>query len=139
MPSTELAGFDGPVPDVATGYAEAGGEPVGGPVGTWTTVDDLRRWHAALADSSVLEADSIASMETPHVETDAGVAYGYGVEIRSVEGHREVAHRGGTAGFTGWLVRFPDDGIVIVLLSNVETAEVDRIRDEVVGELLESG
>ena len=123
------------MPDAATGYADAGGEPVGGTVGTWTTVDDLRRWHDALRDGSVLETGSLEAMQTRHVETDPGVAYGYGVEIRTVEGHREVAHRGGTAGFTGWLVRFPDDDVVIALLSNVETADVDVIHDEIVGEL----
>ena len=131
MDNTGLDGFDGPPAGSAIGYS-AGGSPAGGPVGNWSTVDDLLAWHRALLDGDPIPADLVALMEMPHVQVDEDLWYGYGVEVRETYGRREISHRGGTEGFTSYLIRFPDDDIVIILLSNRESTDVDGLRERLI-------
>ena len=138
MHETGLAGFDGPLPDAAIGYDSPGGNPVGGSVGNWSTLDDLVAWDRALRAGSPITQAMVQRMETPYARVDDTTQYGYAVELRDVLGHREVAHRGGEGGFTGWLVRFPDDDSMIAILSNVESTDVDSLRDKLVEALLTS-
>ncbi len=135
MLSTGLAGFDGPLPGAAIGYDRPNGTPVGGTVGNWSTVDDLVAWHRALLAGSPIDPAMVQAMETPYARVDDTTQYGYGVELRDVLGHREVLHRGGSPGFVGWLVRFPADDAMIAILSNVESTDVDGLRDQLVNAL----
>ena len=136
MEQTGLDGFEGPPPGAAVGYDRPGGTPVGGPVGNWSTVDDLWAWHRSLLSGEPIPSDLVEAMETPHAEVEPGLAYGYGVELRDTDGHREVSHRGGTAGFTGYLVRFPDDDSLIALLANAESIDVDGLREQLIDVVL---
>jgi len=131
MSHTGLEGFDGPPAGAAVGYS-AGGNPSGGPVGNWSTVDDLWAWHRALLAGDPIPSDLVALMEMPHVQVDDAIWYGYGVDVRETYGRREISHRGGTDGFTSYLIRFPDDDVVIVLLSNQESTDVDTLRERLI-------
>jgi CubicO group peptidase (beta-lactamase class C family) len=131
MPNTGLDGFDGLPAGAAVGYDVRGGAPSGDPVGNWSTVGDLCAWHDALLAGDPLPRDLVALQEQPHVDVPGG-SYGYGVEIRDTDGRREVSHRGGTAGFSSFLIRFPDQDVCIALLSNVESTDVDAIREELI-------
>jgi len=77
-------------------------------------------------------------METPAVPVDDTISYGYGVEVRETDGRREISHRGGTEGFSAWLVRFPDDDVIIVLLSNSESTDVDALRERLIDVVFDS-
>jgi CubicO group peptidase (beta-lactamase class C family) len=131
MKSTGLEGFEGPPEGSAVGYS-ADGNPSGDPVGNWSTVDDLGAWHEALLAGDPIPSDLVALMEQPHVQVDETLSYGYGVELRETLGRLEVSHRGGTAGFSSYLIRFPDDDVVIVLLSNQESTDVDALRERLI-------
>src|SRR5687768_12518178 len=131
MSSTGLEGFEGPPADSAVGYS-ADGNPSGDPVGNWSTVDDLWTWHRALLAGEPIPSDLIALMENPHAQVDDVHSYGYGVEVRETHGRREISHRGGTTGFSSYLIRFPDDDVVIVLLSNNESTDVDALRERLI-------
>jgi CubicO group peptidase (beta-lactamase class C family) len=131
MSSTGLEGFEGPPMDSAVGYG-ADGNPSGDPVGNWSTVDDLWAWHRALLAGDPIPSDLVALMENPHVKVDDVLSYGYGVEVRETHGRREISHRGGTAGFSSYLIRFPDDDVAIVLLSNNESTDVDALRERLI-------
>jgi CubicO group peptidase (beta-lactamase class C family) len=131
MNSTGLEGFEGPPTDSAVGY-DADGNPSGDPVGNWSTVDDLWAWHQALLAGDPIPSDLVALMEKPHVQVDDVLSYGYGVEVRETHGRREISHRAGTAGFSSYLIRFPDDDVVIVLLSNNESTDVDALRERLI-------
>lgn len=78
-----------------------------------STVNDLFKWDRALAGTSVLSEASKAKMFTP-VKED----YGYGVGIRTVDGHTIHSHSGGIDGFRSVLTEIVDQGLVIVVLGN---------------------
>jgi len=132
MDNTGLDGFEGPPADSAVGYS-IDGSPSGGPVGNWSTVDDLWAWHRALLAGDPIPPDLVALMEKPHVQAEDGNWYGYGVGVRETYGHREISHRGGTDGFSSYFIRFPDEDVVIILLSNHESTDVDALRERLIG------
>jgi len=127
------SGFGEPPGGSAVGYAAAGGEAAGLGPGNWSTVDDLWAWHQALLAGDPLPTELVELMETPHVAVDDAVSYGYGVEVRETLGRREISHRGGTEGFSAYLIRFPDEDALIALLSNDEAADVDKLRERLIG------
>lgn len=131
MNSTGLEGFEGPPAGSAVGYS-VDGSPSGGPIGNWSTVDDLWAWHRALLAGDPIPSDLVALMEKPHAQVDDGLWYGYGVEVRETHSRREISHRGGTEGFSSYFIRFPDDDVVIVLLSNNDSTDVDSLRERLI-------
>ena len=131
MDNTGLDGFEGPPAGSAVGYG-VDGNPSGGPVGNWSTVDDLWAWHQALLAENPIPPDMVALMEKPHVQAENGNWYGYGVGVRDTYGHLEISHRGGTDGFSSYFIRFPDEDVVIILLSNHESTDVDSLRERLI-------
>lgn len=130
----EHTGFDGleerPA-DSAVGYTGSGVPSLEGP-GNWSTVDDLWAWHRALLAGDPIPHELVALMEAPHAPAEVGISWGYGVQVRETMGHREISHRGGTDGFTAYLIRFPDEDVVIALLSNDESTDVDALREQLI-------
>jgi D-alanyl-D-alanine carboxypeptidase len=131
MQHTGYDGIEEPPAGSAVGYTVAGVPSAQGP-GNWSTVDDLWAWHRALSAGDPIPPDLVALMETPHVPAEAGISWGYGVQVREERGHREISHRGGTEGFTSYLIRFPDEDVLIALLSNNESTDVDALREQLI-------
>ncbi len=92
----------------------------------YSTVLDLRKWDAALYTEKLVSAKYRDLMFQPAVKSErlGGASYGYGwiIAIRTLpESKRQVRvveHGGGINGFTSQIVRMPDDGHLIVMLSN---------------------
>ncbi|MES2460384.1 MAG: serine hydrolase domain-containing protein [Armatimonadota bacterium] len=84
-----------------------------------STVNDIARWDAALYTDRLLRRSRREAMWTPVTLTDGTKAgYGFGWDVGSVRGHRNVSHGGGIPGFTSYISRFPDDGWTVVVLTN---------------------
>jgi D-alanyl-D-alanine carboxypeptidase len=122
LPGWEAAG-------VAVGYTgyEPEVEPRGcvhaswhtGAGGLHSTARDLLRWDQALAAGRILPAEQLAKFYHPHVQTGrAGRAYAYGWNRLQVHGRPVVHHSGGTEGFIAEFMRFPDDGLLVIVLAN---------------------
>jgi CubicO group peptidase (beta-lactamase class C family) len=80
----------------------------------YSSIDDLARWDASLRDVEF----------TPFVETDEpGVSYGFGWRIGTHRDRRMVWHTGETMGFRNAIVRFPDEGLTVILLTNRNEGE----------------
>jgi D-alanyl-D-alanine carboxypeptidase len=80
---------------------------------------DLTSWSEALAHGKLLNADSSKRMTAIYPETAAyGMHYGYGIVIGERFGHQLQYHGGGIKGFNSVLQRYPENGMVIVVLSN---------------------
>ena len=78
-----------------------------------STVEDLYKWNTALFENKVIAPASLTKMTTPYLQH-----YGYGLGIDTFQHHLSIGHTGGIPGFVSYLVRFPKDSIVIVVLSN---------------------
>jgi CubicO group peptidase (beta-lactamase class C family) len=85
--------------------------------GVVSTVKDLVTWEAALAAGKVVTPATLTAMWTP-VRLNAGATfpYGFGWFVDERRGHRWISH----AGITGTeLSRFPDDGLTVIVLTNL--------------------
>jgi hypothetical protein len=88
----------------------------------YSTTEDLYRWHRALMDHEVLEAASVAQMETPWVAENASGQsfYGYGWAIfENSKGSKIVTHNGSNRIYFADFVRDVDEDTVVIVLSNV--------------------
>jgi D-alanyl-D-alanine carboxypeptidase len=91
----------------------------------YSTVEDLLVWERALSDGKVLNVGSLQAMFT-----DYGHAYGFGWHIGRQFGRRLQTHAGGINGFRSNIDLYPDDKLVIIILSNIENAPVEKIGHE---------
>ena len=57
--------------------------------------------------------------------------YGFGWFIESQDGHRVFDHDGRWQGFDTQISRYPDDGITVVVLTNLGSADAHLIADKV--------
>jgi CubicO group peptidase (beta-lactamase class C family) len=94
----------------------------------YSTVRDLYRWDRALYTEKVVSAKSYEAMTTP-VKND----YGYGLQVAPMYKHKQVGHGGGINGFSTCINRFPDDGAVVIVLSNVVQANACGIGNGLAG------
>lgn len=91
--------------------------------GLYSTVDDLLRWARGLETDALLKPETLRRMSTPV----SGEAYGYGWELPTLHDRRVVGHSGGLPGYISNFVRLVDDGIIIILLSNLGSAAFPEI------------
>jgi len=112
-----------------------------------STVDDLAKWDAALAGTNLLtdaskqlwwtpaKLNSGKAVSNPH-DGEPG-SYGFGWFLGTVNGHRYIGHSGVTSGFSASNETFPDDHLVIIILSNTdEGVFAGNLADQVARELL---
>jgi CubicO group peptidase (beta-lactamase class C family) len=88
----------------------------------YSTVEDLHRWHQALAAGKLLNPESLEKMFTP-VKDD----YAYGWQVKERSGRSEHAHGGGINGFATYILRIPDEDLFAVVLSNVVPSPPGRM------------
>jgi len=120
------------VPNFASGYhQDAGGLHVAlhpylnhivGNTGLFTTVRDLLLWEQNFADARVGDKAVIAAMQTPVIPTGWSDKsfYGLGLEIGDYRGLRTIGHGGGDPGYRAYLVRYPDQGLAVAVLCNLD-------------------
>jgi CubicO group peptidase (beta-lactamase class C family) len=90
-----------------------------------STAGDLARFSAAFDDDRFLPAQLRAQMLTPHVEGRRGASLGYGWFLRTSDGGRRLQYHGGAGtGFRAFHYRLPDERLSVVVLSNVDEAEL---------------
>jgi len=94
-----------------------------------STVGDLMKWDAALNTEKILKASSKNSMWTSAKLNDGRpTGYGFGWFLETWNGHKVIGHPGSTSGFAAANLRFPDDGLTIVVLCNSgEDGAADRL------------
>jgi D-alanyl-D-alanine carboxypeptidase len=120
------------IPHHANGYLFINGElqnvdPLNAGASAWSaggfysTTHDLTIWSEALAHEKLLSKDSTTRMLTIYPETELEhMHYGYAVVLANRFGHPLQYHGGGIKGFTSVLQRYPDVGLVIVVLLNLD-------------------
>ncbi len=101
--------------------------------GLYSTVEDLYQWDQALYTNAVLSESSRQMIFAPAVgmgEENGNADYGYGWVIDHAYERDRVGHGGRIDGFTSSIARYPNEQVVIIVLSNLETAPVARINND---------
>ncbi len=108
-----------------------------------STVGDLYAWTRALDAHTLLGADAVADMLTAHVVVcsasvhdycPAGftaLGYGYGWFVGTDALGRVAYHIGDILGFSALIARYPDRALTVIVLSNLETADMAAIQSAV--------
>jgi CubicO group peptidase (beta-lactamase class C family) len=86
--------------------------------GIYSSIDDLAKWDDAIAHGRFIAAD----MSTVATD-DPKIRYGFGWRLSEHRGHRTVWHSGETTSFRNVIVRFPDQRLTVVILTNRDDPE----------------
>jgi len=95
---------------------------------------DLAKWDAALYTEKTLPKSRLNQMWTVAPLRDGkpnSGKYGYGWFIGLKKGHRVVEHEGEWQGFETQISRYVDDGLTVVVLTNLADAKPEEIADGV--------
>jgi CubicO group peptidase (beta-lactamase class C family) len=86
-----------------------------------STVGDLARWSVALDGGRMLNSTSKQAMWTPtRLNSGKETTYGFGWNIRKVDGRLNIGHNGSTSGFSASIQRFPDEDLAVIVLTNTD-------------------
>ena len=88
----------------------------------YSTTEDLLKWERALLGGKLLSPASLQKMLTPPKGD-----YAYGVVVRTVNGRRQVWHNGGIDGFNSCMVHYPETGVTVIVLGNVNGPAPDQL------------
>jgi CubicO group peptidase (beta-lactamase class C family) len=88
-----------------------------GAAGILSTTTDLLRWDQALYSDRLLSKASRDEVFTPVLN-----GYGYGWQTGESLGRARVDHSGSQTGFSTYMVRFPNDRLTVIVLSNSDRA-----------------
>ncbi len=100
------------------------GFPAGG---GQATAADMLAFDQAFRNHRLLNAELTEAIITPHSEQSPEFAYGYGMGIRKVGGHRIVGHNGGAPGVNGEIDMYLDSGYTVVVLANCDPPAAGRV------------
>jgi CubicO group peptidase (beta-lactamase class C family) len=85
----------------------------------YLSVLDMAKWDAALSTEKLLKKESLEQMWTPVKLRDGKTEpYGFGWAVREIKGHRVVEHGGVWQGFAAAIVRYRDDKLTVVIMTN---------------------
>jgi len=111
-----------PCRDASLNYAAAG---------LYSTVEDLFKWDQALYTDQLVSKETLKTIFTSTVAVPSILAtdmvYGYGWEISHQSGHLVIGHAGRVPGFRAQLLRYPDDQATIIVLSNLDSLDLNVI------------
>ncbi|HTW33041.1 MAG TPA: serine hydrolase domain-containing protein [Rhizomicrobium sp.] len=97
---------------------------------------DFAKWDAALYTTRLLSQVSLDRIWTVYPLNDGlpnPAHYGFGWFIERFHGHKVMRHNGKTWGFTSTILRYPDDSLSVVVLTNQYDADAESIADVVAG------
>lgn len=109
--------------------------------GLYSTVEDLYKWDRSLYTNELLSKSSFAAMFMPTIQMkpdeDPTLYYGYGWVITEYLGRKLIRHRGRVNGFKTTIDRYPNDNLVIIILSNVQDTPIFRMREDLAAIIFE--
>ncbi len=131
----------------AQGYVKVDGvlqnsEPMDGSYkfgggGLCTSAEDLVRFAQALLAGKLVSADTLAQMWTPqHTNDGTPIDYALGFRTGHKNGYRFAGHSGAQSRVSTVLHILPDDGIVVVLLGNLEGVKLQPLAERLAGLVL---
>jgi len=135
------------VPNRAYSYADGGRRGLRksvlsyanvGATSLFTTAEDLTKWMDNLQGGQVGGAAVRDKMHTRGILNDGDTLdYAFGLTIGEFRGSQAVGHGGADAGFRSNVIRFPEHGYSIAVLSNLASFNAGRTAQQVAGIYLE--
>ncbi len=104
-----------------------------------STVQDISRWNMALLSNRLLKAESLQELCTEgRLPGGKPTGYAMGVVPAMIGSHRQVWHNGYTPRAGGYCFNaiFPDDGLGIIVLSNVSVPSFRGMPEQMVRDVL---
>lgn len=99
-----------------------------------STLADLIKWDAALTEGKIVTKEMQRDLWTAVTLPDGtSTHYGFGWWVDEYKKHPRIHHGGSNPGFRTEYMRFPDDGISVIVLVNSDSARPDAIAAEVAG------
>ena len=90
-----------------------------------STARDLATWAHGLAAGRVVTTESYRQMREPgRLRDGRQTAYGFGLFVSSFDERPEISHGGGIVGFTAFLGSFTSDDLIVVTLTNSDSARL---------------
>ena len=100
----------------------------------YLSVLDYARWDAGLAAGRLLKKESYDMMWSPVRLADGTTyPYGFGWGLDVQRGERVIAHTGSWQGFRTAIARYPERGLTVIALANLQQSEPSRVVAAVVG------
>jgi CubicO group peptidase (beta-lactamase class C family) len=102
----------------------------------YLSINDMIAWDRGLRAGRILSAASWHKVYTP-VTLLSGNTYPYGFawEVSNSNGQEVHAHSGGVPGFATYIVRYLGDDLSLIVLTNLEDADPERIARRIAGVL----
>ena len=91
----------------------------------YSTTEDLLRLDQALYDNKFLSRKSLDAMFTPVAGN-----YGYGWFVNKQFNRVAISHPGGVPGSAAMITRYPEDKLLIVMLSNLQDSRIIRASND---------
>jgi CubicO group peptidase (beta-lactamase class C family) len=88
----------------------------------YSTSGDLYKWSQAVSKHAVLQ-DSLLELALKPIQNN----YGMGWMTTDAFGHKQIGHTGSIPGFIANFMKFPDQDVTIILLSNYEDLDGRQI------------
>jgi CubicO group peptidase (beta-lactamase class C family) len=89
---------------------------------------DLAKWDEALYGTKLLKQSSLDRIWTVYTLNDGKpnpAGYGFAWMIGEQNGHKRIEHGGAWQGFTCDISRYPDDGITVAVLTNLDAGHAN--------------
>ena len=91
----------------------------------YSTTEDLLRLDQALYDNKFLSQKSLDAMFAPVIGN-----YGYGWFVNKQFNRRAISHPGGVPGSAAMITRYPEEKLLIVVLSNLQDSRIIRASND---------
>jgi CubicO group peptidase (beta-lactamase class C family) len=88
----------------------------------YSTLEDLLKWERSISSNQLLKEESWKKIFTPFMNH-----YGYGWGIDSLYGTGYMAHSGGIHGYSSYIIRFPNEEVVVIAMDNSSSGALSRM------------
>lgn len=145
MNATRPTVFDEIVPNRANGYSFTNNKLINSevylalrPSGAFlSTVSDLVKLEAALNGKDFLKPETRKMMWTPFKFNDGKDSiYGLGWTTDRVNGRKRIGHGGSLNGFKSYFSRFVDDGLTVIVLTNLNQVDSSKFSNEIAAQYI---
>ena len=84
----------------------------------YSTIEDLYRWDRALKTEKLVKKETMDKIFKEHIALPEVGSYGYGWMIADTDMGKKISHGGNTMGFSSNIARYPDEDLVVIILTN---------------------